>query len=219
MTRIILVRHGETDWNVERRIQGSTDIPLNGNGEAQAQRLAQRLASISIGAFYTSDYIRAERTARTVRELHPDTPFFIRHELRERNWGELEGLKWEEIQRDHPDVVAGVTSGSPDFAPPGGESKTLVLERAVGLVEEIAAQRPDETVLVMTHGGVAVIILKHALGIDIGALTPFRVENCALHILDTDGAKWYVHTLNDMSHLDGFSLSGSAPPGSPFAKK
>lgn len=219
MTRIILVRHGETDWNVERRIQGSTDIPLNSNGEAQAQRLSMRLSPIHLDAIYTSDYIRAERTARIVHECHRDAPLLVRPELRERNWGNLEGLKWEEIQRDHPEVVEGVTSGAPDFAPAGGESKAQVNGRAVGLMREIAAQRPDETVLVVTHGGVAVIILKHALDIFIGALTPFRVENCAIHILDTDGEKWYVHTLNDMSHLEGFSLSGSAPPGNPFAKR
>mgnify|MGYP000244700882 CR=1 FL=1 len=209
MTRIILVRHGETDWNVQHKIQGSTDIPLNENGETQAMRAAARLAQIPISAIYASDYSRAARTAQLIHEKHPGVPLILDEDLRERSWGRLEGLTWQDIERRHAAEIKGITSGSLDYAPPDGESKKTVINRANRFLGRVIRKHPDATVVVVTHGGVAGLILKDALGIDPGARTPFRVENCALHIIDTsDGAFWYIQTLNDMGHLQVKDMPG-----------
>ena len=203
MTRLILTRHGETDWNARHKIQGSTDIPLNETGRAQARLLARRLANVEIQAIYSSDYQRALDTARAVHAHHPDAQLEILEDLRERSWGELEGHTWKDIERDHPEAVRGITSGDLDFTPPGGESKKFVLNRIMRALGRIVRVHPDQRVLAVTHGGVVSLILKHALNVDVAAPTPFRVENCALHILDTeDGGHWYIHSLNDMSHLE-----------------
>lgn len=201
-TRILLSRHGETDWNAERRIQGSTDIPLNARGEEQARCLADRLAGTPFCAIYSSDLKRAFRTAELTRERRPDIPLIPALELRERNWGALEGLRWDDIMRDHPDVAEGITSGDPDYAlPGGGESRAQVLRRATSLFLRIVKDHPGQTVAIFTHGGVCATLLKHALGVSPRTRTSFLVENCALHILDFDGKSWTVRTLNDMSHL------------------
>jgi 2,3-bisphosphoglycerate-dependent phosphoglycerate mutase len=200
--RLILLRHGETDWNVQHRIQGSTNIPLNANGERQAQLAAERLASVKLDAIYASDYERATNTANNIAAQHAGVPVFTDPDLRERSWGLLEGLTWDDMRRDFPEEVRGTTSGDFDYAPPAGESKKFVFNRALRFVERIVRKHPDSTVLIVTHGGVASLLLKHALGIDLAARTPFRVENCGVNIIDTDGnGSWYIHTLNDMSHL------------------
>ena len=204
MTRILLSRHGETDWNAERRIQGSTDTLLNPRGEEQARLLAGRLAAMQFTAIYASDYKRALRTAEFAHVKHPGVPLITAPELRERNWGSLEGLRWDDIMRDRPDVAEGITSGDPDYAlPGGGESRAQVLRRATSLFIRIVKEHPAETVAVFTHGGVCATVLKHALGVAPATRTSFLVENCALHILDFDGKTWTVRTLNDMSHLNG----------------
>lgn len=203
MTRIILTRHGETDWNVQHRIQGSTDVPLNENGMEQARRLAARLSGVDIHAAYSSDYQRAENTARIVLEPHNGLPLYLSEDLRERSWGDLEGLQWDEIQKKHPDAVRGVTSGSLDFAPPNGESKKTVINRIMRIMGRIVRMHPEHTVLVVTHGGIVSTFIKHALDVDVAARTPFRVENCAINVLETNGGgAWYIQTLNDMSHLN-----------------
>ena len=170
------------------------------------------MSRIKIHCIYSSDYQRAARTAEIIRRKQPaNLPFFLDEDLRERSWGELEGLRWADIERRHPDAVEGIRSGSLDFAPTSGESKKVVLNRIMRFMGRMVRKHPEEVVLVVTHGGVAGIILKHALGIDIGARTPFRVENCALHVIDSsDGAFWYVHTLNDMAHLGLQDMPGCA---------
>jgi probable phosphoglycerate mutase len=209
MTRLILVRHGETDWNVQHKIQGSTDIPLNENGQMQAQRAAARIAQIPIHAIYASDYSRAARTAEIIHSQNPDVSLILDEDLRERGWGDLEGLQWQDIEREYPDEVKGIMSGSIDYAPPGGESKKVVLNRATRFLGRLIRKYPDGVIVVVTHGGVVGLILKDALGIDPGARTPFRVENCALHVIETtDGAFWYVQTLNDMGHLQVRDMPG-----------
>ncbi|MEW5947451.1 MAG: histidine phosphatase family protein, partial [bacterium] len=119
---VYLTRHGETSWNLEQRLQGVSDIPLTPRGERQAELLARRLDGTSIAAVFSSDLQRATRTAEIINETI-NAPFFPVPELRERNWGCLEGLTWSDIESRYPDYAGKIRSGDMDFAPDGGESK------------------------------------------------------------------------------------------------
>src|SRR5919108_2705992 len=129
-TRIILVRHGETDWNATGRIQGHSDTPLNAVGREQAQRVAQRLASESVRALYSSDLARAFETATIIGQTL-GLSVVTSPRLRERQYGAWEGLTSAEIQSRYPEQFAAWRARSTDFAPPQGETRSQLLTRAL----------------------------------------------------------------------------------------
>jgi 2,3-bisphosphoglycerate-dependent phosphoglycerate mutase len=152
MTELLLVRHGETDWNRDRRIQGHTDIPLNAAGLEQAQALAERLAETRLDAVYASDLARARDTAQTVADRH-GIEVQVDGDLREKNFGSWEGLTDTEIGQRFPDAVRGRWGD--------GETTEQMAERAVAAVGRIRARHNGERVLVVTHGGTLRAILGH----------------------------------------------------------
>jgi len=165
MTTLLLARHGETDWNRELRIQGSSDVELNDLGRRQAQALAKELTDVDLDAIYASDLSRASATAAAVAATHGlDVRFDPR--LRERSFGSWEGLTREDM----------------DAMPPGsrhdGESDEEVRARMLAAVEEIAAAHPGEQVLIVSHGGALNTLWHHALGVRIE-----RWANCAVYRL------------------------------------
>ena len=156
MTELLLVRHGETDWNAEGRLQGHTDRPLNEYGRRQARRLADELAGEELAAIYSSDLLRARETAEILGE-RLGLPVVLEPELREKNWGNWEGLT--PAERD------GVA-----FA---GESTEEHAARTLRALRRIAARHPDGRVLVVTHGGSLRRVQVEALGLALPV-----VENC-----------------------------------------
>jgi broad specificity phosphatase PhoE len=165
VTTLLLARHGETDWNRELRIQGSSDIALNELGLEQARALARELAEVELDAIYASDLLRARATAEAVAAVH-ELEVRLDARLRERSFGSWEGLTRE-------DVAA---------FPPGsrhdGESDEEVRARVLAAVEEIAAAHPGRQVLVVSHGGALNTLWHHALGVRVE-----RWENCAVYKL------------------------------------
>jgi broad specificity phosphatase PhoE len=192
-TRVILARHGETDWNVEQRWQGHADRPLNERGRLQARRLAEDLAGEPIAAVYTSDLSRARETAEIVAHGHgmPARPLAA---LREIDVGEWEGFTWPELEARFPEGVARHHETGRGWE--RGEDFDDMSERVVAAVREIAAWHPDETVLVVGHGGTLRSVLAHSDGVDfaesrrrIGSLEncacfAFAVENGTIRRLD-----------------------------------
>ena len=165
MTTLLLARHGETDWNRELRIQGSSDIELNDLGRAQARALAQELEHIDLDAIYTSDLSRARATAEVVAASHGlDVTLDAR--LRERSFGSWEGLTREDV------------AALPDGAQHDGESDDQVRERVLEAVQAIADTHPGEQVLVVSHGGALNTLWHHALGERVE-----RWANCAVYKL------------------------------------
>ena len=165
MTTLLLARHGETDWNRELRIQGSSDVELNDLGRRQAQALAKELTDVDLDAIYASDLSRASATAAAVAATHGlDVRFDPR--LRERSFGSWEGLTREDL----------------DAMPPGshhdGETDEEVRARMLAAVDEIAAAHPGEQVLIVSHGGALNTLWHHALGVRIE-----RWANCAVYKL------------------------------------
>ncbi len=165
MTTLILARHGETDWNRELRIQGSSDIELNELGRKQAHALAQELEHVELQAIYTSDLSRARATAQAVAASH-GLDVRLDPRLRERSFGCWEGLTRED--------VAALPEGSQH----DGESNDEVRERVLEAVQAIADTHPGEQVLVVSHGGALNTLWHHALGERVE-----RWANCAVYKL------------------------------------
>jgi broad specificity phosphatase PhoE len=165
MTTLFLARHGETDWNRELRIQGSSDIELNDLGRAQARALAQELEHVELDAIYASDLSRARATAEVVAASHGLAVRFDPR-LRERSFGSWEGLTREDI------------AVLPEGSRHDGETDDEVRERVVEAVQAIADEHPGETVLVVSHGGALNTLWHHALGERVE-----RWANCAVYKL------------------------------------
>lgn len=161
---IIMVRHGQTDWNFEKRYQGHRDIPLNQTGRQQARELALMLQNQPIEAIYSSDLIRARETAEIIAQPL-SLSVNLDPRLREMSFGLWEGQTFTEIYRDYPDQFEEWFRNTGDFAVPGGESVNLLLERFQTFLMEISA-RHTGTVLLLTHGGVIRSFLFSILGQD-----------------------------------------------------
>lgn len=151
-TTILLVRHGETDWNLERRVQGHTDRPLNGTGLAQAQTLAETLAQEQIDAVYASDLSRALETARAVADTR-GLPVETLPGLREKHFGTWEGLTDAEIRERFPEATGGSWGDA--------ETREQLAERVLAALAEITAANPGGRALVVTHGGPLHAVLRH----------------------------------------------------------
>ena len=179
-TTIVLVRHGETDWNFERRVQGHTDRPLNETGRAQARALAAELADEEFDAVYSSDLARAYETARILAEAR-DLDVTVVPDLRERDFGTWEGLTDTEIEQRFPDARRGHWGDA--------ETPEEMRERILGALARIADAHPGGRVLVVGHGGPVRAILRHCGGDGDGAIANCHVARIAsgggvLRVLD-----------------------------------
>jgi probable phosphoglycerate mutase len=164
MTTLILVRHGETDWNRDGRWQGHADAPLNERGREQARTLADELAGEHVGAVYSSDLSRARETAAIIAErLGREVSLDAR--LREVHVGRWSGLTMEEIETRFPGDVARWRASAADHAFGDGETYAAMSQRVVAAVEEIAARHVGEQIVVVLHGGPIRALLAHAAGI------------------------------------------------------
>jgi len=182
VTRILAVRHGETAWNRDTRIQGHTDIGLNPLGHWQASRLAQALRDETIAAVYASDLARARETAQPVARLH-GAEVQTHRGLRERCFGQLEGLTWAELEILHPAEATAWRQRRPEFAPPGGESLLQLQARVLATVDELARQHPGQQVLMVVHGGVLDILYRAATRLDLQAPRSWGMTNAAINRL------------------------------------
>ena len=201
--RWFLVRHGETEWNRVGRAQGQSDPPLNGTGRAQARQVGARLAGTGFEAAYASDLRRALDTARAIV---PGTaaPLVTLPELREKHFGEWEGLTHREVATRYPDLYDRMFLDDPAFAPPGGESDLDSFERASSAVRLIRNRNPraDGNLLVVAHGGILRAMIVSLLGMQAAAMWRFRLSNAGVSIVTVfpDGNAT-LDLLNDTSHL------------------
>ncbi|MBX9297463.1 histidine phosphatase family protein [Chromobacterium piscinae] len=201
VTRFCLVRHGETDWNREYRLQGHTDIPLNHAGLEQASQLAQAFRpDHAFQALYVSDLIRTRQTSaplQTRLQLNAHyTP-----QLRERHMGALQGLTYAEAAEQIPDLYRLHQARDPDFDLEGGESLRRFRARILDGLASIAALHPGENVLIVTHGGVLDIIYRAATSKPLEEKRDFPIPNAALNWLDYQDGGWTLRRWADESHL------------------
>ena len=201
MSQLILIRHGETEWNRERRMQGHADSPLSDKGMRQAILLAQRMKNIGFTAFYSSDSGRACETARFITDA-TGRPVLLEPRLRERNFGVFEGLTGPEMQEQHPEAYARFKSREPDYVVPGGESARAFRDRALACLAEIVTHHVNELVVVVTHGLVCDVAYRAAYGIDLMAPRNFELVNAGINRFRFDGAAWQCEVWGDAAHLE-----------------
>jgi broad specificity phosphatase PhoE len=158
MTKLILIRHGETDWNIEGRWQGQEDVPLNGNGIQQAEANARELHSLKIDAIYSSDLGRARQTAEIIgKEI--GLRVFIDVRLREIHQGAWQGMLITDIEERYAEIFKNRRADPLNFAPPGGETGRQVQERVIPAIQEIIQTHPHQTIVVVSHGFVIAVLM------------------------------------------------------------
>jgi broad specificity phosphatase PhoE len=197
-TLIFLARHGETEWNSHKRYQGQTEVELNERGRRQAAQLADRLAKVRFHAAYTSDLSRAKACADLVCAFHGLDAIPL-EDLRERHFGDLEGLTKAEAQQC--DWWGDFEDSDGFTSPPGGETRLELRLRAVDCLERIIEEHEGENILIVTHGGVIGQIIGEILGIPQGRKVPVRLDNCSLTVIKVDGNRRALLAINDVSHL------------------
>ncbi len=200
VTTLVLVRHGETSWNVEGRIQGHTDIALNRLGVAQAEAVGKRLARERFDAVYSSDLIRAYHTAHATVP-HPDRTILKDRRLRERHLGVLQGLTGEEAMAGQPAAWRAFKSREADLALAGGESLGEFSRRVAGFVEDTLGRHAGSRILIVTHGGVLDAAYRHATGMPLSATRNFPIYNASVNVISHGGGRWKIESWGDVSHL------------------
>ena len=204
-TRIVAVRHGETEWNAQMRMQGQLDTELSARGRWQAVRAAEALAGEGIEAIFASDLARAFDTARAIAAVI-DLPITTDRGLRERSFGFFQGHTYAEIDARWPAEAARWRRHDPDFAPTGGESLVEFSARAVAAVTDIAARSRGRTILVVSHGGVLDCLYRAAAGIDLAAPRSWELGNASINRLIFTGERFTLVGWSDTAHLEGDPL-------------
>lgn len=204
MTEILLIRHGETDWNVEKRLQGHIDIGLNDKGRWQAEALGKALANEALDAVYASDLQRALLTAQAIARAQGLTVQAER-QLRERCYGALEGMSYQEINEAYPDVYAAWRSRDIHVRFPAGDSPAETLaefsSRVVAAVIAIATKHPDQKIALVTHGGVLDCLCRAASGKSLAVKRDFDIFNAGINRLIWDGQSLAIAKWGDVTHL------------------
>mmetsp|Transcript_14198 Transcript_14198/g.48685 ORF Transcript_14198/g.48685 Transcript_14198/m.48685 type:complete len:272 (-) Transcript_14198:92-907(-) len=205
---ILLVRHGQTEWNVQGRYQGHMDSPLTARGRQEAQLLGKRLKESNkmIDNVFSSDLERARDTAKIISAeigidtIHTDT------KLRERGFGIFEGLTREEVKSRYPEEMSTFAKMDLDYKVPGGDSRREVLDRTMQCLQDVAQNHPGKVSLVVTHGAVISLLMRWMLGIPFSpqsqAHADFKIRNSCLCELRYVGTKWEVLSFGDVAHCE-----------------
>lgn len=200
--RIILARHGETEWNRVHRFQGRSDIPLNHKGNDQARALALALKNENIAAIYVSPLKRTVETARHIGKFHPSTPLIKESGLIEMDLGNFEGMEFQQWAEQHPDFRKAWEKNPAALTMPGGESLPEIQQRAVDTLERISEpHNPDSTLLICSHNFVIISLLCYASKTSLDQFREWRQETAALSIIFKDGNHFQVERVNEQVHL------------------
>jgi alpha-ribazole phosphatase len=200
LTRLLLVRHGETEYNSSERYWGSTDVALGPAGLSQAQRLRERLSKENIQAVYSSPLKRAMTTAEAIAGSH-NLKVIPCPEIKEIDFGKIEGLNFKEVNQLYPEVHQMWLEKSPRMAYPGGESLLQLETRVTRFAERLKPHGPDETVLVVAHSGVLRTMICQLLEMEMRHRWSFRVDLASLNIVETYPQGSILTLLNDITHL------------------
>lgn len=209
LTRLIAMRHGETAWNVETRLQGQLDIPLNERGQEQARLAARSLAEDAPDVIYSSDLSRALATAQAVAS-RTGQAIVTDSGLRERHFGVWEGHTYAEVEQAWPVESESWRRRDPGFGPPGGETLQGFFDRCVATLTRIARAHPGQTVLVVAHGGVLDCFYRAASGLALNGPRTWELPNTGINRLLYTGERFTLVGWADVSHLDEEARDESA---------
>ena len=198
-TRLLLIRHAQTEWNIERRFQGHGDSPITEEGQEQLQRLKSRLAGLEFDVVYSSDLRRTMETSKMLSgKQRVEEP-----RLRERGVGILEGLNLEQIMAEHAEAFRAFRSGDKDHQIEGGESLQIALNRAWTFLEEMPEKHPGAELAAVSHAGLIRLICKQILGLALDAPNFFQIPNTSLTqlVFSPKDRSWSLEYLADTTHL------------------
>ena len=203
--RVVLIRHGETEWNREGRIQGyHADSPLTASGHAQALLLAECLASEPFDTLHSSD---AGRTRQTAAPICAATGLEVVYDatLRERNYGLFEGRTYREVEREYPEAFQKFRTRDPYYVPPNGESAVQFRDRVVAALERIA-EGAAGGVAVITHGGVLGMMYRHVTGTPLDSKRGYSLHNASINRFLYSDKRWSIEIWGDIAHLPADSI-------------
>ena len=198
-TRLLLIRHAQTEWNIQRRFQGHGDSPITEEGQEQLQRLKSRLAGLEFDVVYSSDLRRTMETSKMLsgKQRVEET------RLRERGVGILEGLNLEQIMAEHAEAFRAFRAGDKDHQIEGGESLQNALNRAWTFLEEVPEKHPGAELAAVSHAGLIRLICKQILGLALDAPNFFHIPNTSLTqlVFLPKDRSWSLECLADTTHL------------------
>jgi broad specificity phosphatase PhoE len=197
-TRLILVRHGETDWNIAHRYQGHSDTELNETGRTQAQLLAQKLKDEPINAIYCSDLSRAYQTAIVIADER-NIPVYPTSQLRECSFGIWEGKTFKEVLAQFPEEIERIQQDPLTAVRTGGESREQMFTRVSQEIQWIVKQNPNRTVLVVAHEGSIAAAMGYITGEGMAARSKYRLDNASYHIVEERDGQWHIIQLGSLS--------------------
>jgi len=201
MTEVIFIRHGQTEWNTQKREMGHLDSPLTEKGETQAAALAGRLKGQKYSALYSSDLGRALKTAGYISTA-VNLPIITDEELRERNMGIFQGHTRKEMAELYPLEWKQYNSENKfDYIIPQGESQRQRYERSVRVLNRLADLHPEEKILIVSHGGILRGIFEYVLNLAPGNEDSFKRRNATFNRFIKNGSQWSLDVWGDTSHL------------------
>ena len=204
-TQICLVRHGETEWNAERLIQGQIDIGLNDIGRRQAVAAGRWLKSAGIVALYSSDLKRAWTTAQSIGAELGLVPASV-PEMRERRYGVFEGLTYDEAKAKHPAGYAAFEGRNANYDFENGESLHAMFARVTGKLQALAAAHPGQSIAIVLHGGVLDIINRFVRGNPLEMPRDFLIPNAGINWIAAVDGQWSLNTWGETDHLEAGAL-------------
>ncbi|MBW2004816.1 MAG: alpha-ribazole phosphatase [Deltaproteobacteria bacterium] len=199
-TKVILIRHGETDWSYQKRYCGFTDIGLNEKGRQQARRLHKRLTKEKVHKIYSSNM---KRTVQFAKIVFKDVSIKEMVYLREMNFGIFEGLTYQDIMEKYPRIYRNWLENPLDIIIPRGESLRTLARRVRKALKRILSQNSDKKVAVFTHGGPIRVILCDILKLDLKGIWKIEQELASISIIEFVEGRGKVYLLNDISYLHG----------------
>jgi probable phosphoglycerate mutase len=200
-TRLCIVRHGETDWNAAKRLQGQVDIPLNDVGQAQAAATAAGLAGQRFDAIYSSDLLRAWQTAQPIAAVL-GLGVNAAPGLRERHYGRMQGLTSADARQRFPDLSAAYAARDPQHDLEGGETLARFAERVARTIADLAAAHAGQTLLLVAHGGVLDIVYRIAAACELTVPRDFPIPNAGVNWIEYRDGTWRVLAWGEKGHLD-----------------
>lgn len=200
-TWIYLIRHGQTVWNEEGKLCGSSDVPLSEDGLIQAQKLAARMKNVSLSAVYSSPLLRARQTAEAIASLH-NLPVQVEQDLSEVDYGDWEGLKVSDAMEKFPELERLRREDPMKFVAPNGEPMKNFAERVIAAIQRIAANHQGETICIVAHQTVNRFILCWAMQLDFRLWRQLRQDPTCVNLLQVrEDGLWRVCLVNDNCHL------------------
>jgi broad specificity phosphatase PhoE len=203
LTRIFIVRHGQTEWNRDERFRGRVDIPLNDTGQTQARQAARHLASErGAAAIYSSPLQRAIATAAPIADCF-NLPVQIEEGLNDLDFGDWQGLRPSEVAERWPDLARRYDLAPHTVTFPGGEDLAALWARASATLNQVARRHPDGTVVLVSHKVVCKALILVALGLDPAHYWQIELDNAAISLVEYKDGVFVVWKVNDTSHLGG----------------